>query len=132
MKGSGQEPRLTCHLSGDEKMLEAYLTKKDLYAVIAQSAFNNDYADNLEFAPSGAIVTVGDHQVISGDGQEYTLETEGNKLIIDYYMLVPTTKGDIQASLLEPGNEVITEENLYKIKSIETSNKKTIILFEEN
>ena len=32
-------------------MIDAYMKGQDLYAVIAQSAFDNNYEDNLEFYP---------------------------------------------------------------------------------
>ena len=40
---SAQEPRLTAFMSGDTNMLQAYKEGKDLYCVIAQSVFNNEY-----------------------------------------------------------------------------------------
>lgn len=46
---SAQEPRMLATFSQDKKMIEAYSQGKDLYAVIAQSAFHNEYRENLEF-----------------------------------------------------------------------------------
>lgn len=46
---SQQEPKITAHISLDENMLQVYEEGKDIYASIAQSIFQNDYEDNLEF-----------------------------------------------------------------------------------
>lgn len=46
---SQQEPKITAHISLDENMLQVYEEGKDIYASIAQSIFNNNYEDNLEF-----------------------------------------------------------------------------------
>ncbi|HUM44860.1 MAG TPA: DNA polymerase, partial [Fervidobacterium sp.] len=46
---SQQEPRITAHMSGDEKMINAYKQGKDLYAEIASIAFNQPYENCLEY-----------------------------------------------------------------------------------
>ena len=46
---SAQEPRVTAHLSRDEKMINAYLAGKDVYSEIAAIAFNKTYEECLEF-----------------------------------------------------------------------------------
>ena len=46
---SQQEPKLAAFLSQDKRMLETFKQGKDIYAVIAQSIFDNNYEDNLEF-----------------------------------------------------------------------------------
>ena len=46
---SAQEPRLTAHLSRDEKMVKAYQEGKDVYSEIASIAFNKTYEECLEF-----------------------------------------------------------------------------------
>lgn len=50
---SAQEPRLTAHMSGDKKMIEAYRAGKDLYAEIASIAFGVSYDQCLEKGPDG-------------------------------------------------------------------------------
>lgn len=47
-------------------MLKAYENKKDLYAVIAQSVYDNDYLDNLEFFPEGKEIIHEGKKVICG------------------------------------------------------------------
>lgn len=46
---SAQEPRLTAHLSHDEKMVQAYRDNKDVYSEIASISFNKTYEECLEF-----------------------------------------------------------------------------------
>lgn len=46
---SAQEPRVTAHLSRDEKMIKAYQEGKDVYSEIAAIAFNKTYEECLEF-----------------------------------------------------------------------------------
>ena len=46
---SAQEPRLTAHMSRDEKMVQAYKDGKDVYSEIAAIAFNKTYEECLEF-----------------------------------------------------------------------------------
>lgn len=49
------------------KMKEAYLNKKDLYAMIAMSAFDNRYEDNLEFWPEGTEIEIDGQKIICGN-----------------------------------------------------------------
>lgn len=46
---SAQEPRITAHLSHDEKMVQAYRDGKDVYSEIAAISFNKTYEECLEF-----------------------------------------------------------------------------------
>lgn len=64
---SAQEPRMTTYLSQDKNMLTAYNEGKDLYAMIARSAFNNNYEDNLEFWPEGTELEIDGKKVIAGN-----------------------------------------------------------------
>lgn len=48
---SQQEPKLTAYVSQDEKMIQAFKDKKDIYAIIASIAFGVPYEDCLEFHP---------------------------------------------------------------------------------
>lgn len=52
---SQQEPRLTAHMSRDEKLINAYKQGKDLYVEIASIAFHLPYEDCMEFRPDGTI-----------------------------------------------------------------------------
>lgn len=77
---SAQEPRMTaflCDQFKDEinpetgqpygnRSAEAYYEGKDLYAMIAQSAYNNNYEDNLEFWPEGTEIEIDGKKVICG------------------------------------------------------------------
>lgn len=50
---SAQEPRLTAHMSKDEKMINAYKQSKDLYVEIASIAYNMPYDECKEFREDG-------------------------------------------------------------------------------
>ena len=50
---SAQEPRLTAHMSQDEKMINAYKQGKDLYIEIASIAYNMPYDECKEFREDG-------------------------------------------------------------------------------
>lgn len=63
---SAQEPRLTAFVSQDQTMIDAYMKGQDLYAVIAQSAFNNNYEENLEFYPEGTVIEENGKQIVCG------------------------------------------------------------------
>ena len=58
------EPRLTAFVSQDQTMIDAYMKGQDLYAVIAQSAFDNNYEDNLEFYPEGTEIEENGKKII--------------------------------------------------------------------
>ena len=45
--------RLLAHYSGDEHMINAYKTGKDLYATMAAQVYGNDYWDNMEHLQDG-------------------------------------------------------------------------------
>ena len=63
---SAQEPRLTAFISQDQQMIEAYMKGRDLYAVIAQSAFHNNYEENLEFYPEGTVIEENGEKITCG------------------------------------------------------------------
>lgn len=50
---SAQEPRITAHMSKDEKMIKAYNDGKDLYVEIASLAFGLPYDECQEFRADG-------------------------------------------------------------------------------
>ena len=60
---SAQEPRMSCFLSSDPKMLEAYTHGKDLYAMIASSALGVKYDECLEFWPEFCSVEIDGKEV---------------------------------------------------------------------
>lgn len=51
---SQQEPRLLAAYSGDDRMINSYKEDKDLYAVMGQAVYHNNYEDNLEHYPDGS------------------------------------------------------------------------------
>lgn len=50
---SGQEVRVTAHISHDQKMIQAYKDNKDVYVEIASLAYNKPYEECLENRPDG-------------------------------------------------------------------------------
>ena len=57
---------MSCFLSSDPKMLEAYTHGKDLYAMIASSALGVPYDECLEFWPEGTELEIDGKKVIAG------------------------------------------------------------------
>lgn len=101
---------MTTFLSGDKTMYEAYNHGKDLYAMIAQSAYHNNYEDNLEFYVPGKVVDVDGKSVVSGSGKEFAIKTNDNDaIIVKYYELLETTDGDIAAKDLKIGDKIISD-----------------------
>ena len=56
---SQQEPRITAHMSRDEKLIDAYRQGKDLYVEIASIAFGLPYEDCMEYNADGTINPAG-------------------------------------------------------------------------
>lgn len=52
---SQQEPRILAHMSGDEQLIHAYTTGKDLYAHVGSLALKVPYEDCLEHYPDGSV-----------------------------------------------------------------------------
>lgn len=57
---------MTGFLSGEPKIRDAYESGKDLYAIIAQSAFHNEYWENLEFYPEGYEIEIDGKKIVCG------------------------------------------------------------------
>lgn len=103
---SAQEPRLTAFMSQDPEMLKAYAEGKDLYAVIAQAMFNNNYEDNLEFYQEGVVVDQGGQKTVSGSGKTTEIECDGSFEAPDYY-LIDTPAGKKALKALKPGDKFL-------------------------
>lgn len=56
---SQQEPMVTAHLSADQKMQEAFINGKDIYATIAALAFHKPYEECKEFREDGTVNPAG-------------------------------------------------------------------------
>lgn len=52
---SQQEPRITAYLCGDENMINAYKTGKDLYSTMASLVYHVPYEECKEFRPDGSV-----------------------------------------------------------------------------
>lgn len=125
---SAQQPRMTTFLSGQPVMYEAYNTGKDLYAMIAQSAFNNNYEDNLENYPEGYVVEIDGRQLVSGSGKQWQ-ETVEDTLTIKYYELLETATGDRAAQDFKVGDAILTDAEPLIIKSITREDNKITFTF---
>jgi len=101
---------MTAFLSQDPNMIKAYLEGKDLYAMIAQAAFNNRYEDNLEFYPEGTELEIDGEKVVSGSGKEFEVTTdENNNIKVKYYELLETPDGDKVAKDLQIGDTILSD-----------------------
>ena len=116
---SAQEPRMTGFLSEDPKIREAYTTGKDLYAIIAQSAFHNDYYDNLEFYREFSKVDIDGKTIIAGSEKEYEKETVDNALVVPKCYLIETDKGEVPVESLTVNDKVKADIGLLMIERIE-------------
>lgn len=113
-------------------MIQAYLDGKDLYAVIAQSMFNNEYHENLEFWPEWTEVELDGKILVSGSGKEktYTLDAT-DSFEVPYFYLLPTPSGDVEASLIQIGEKILTdtgELDVLQVEPIKKDGKKYIKL----
>lgn len=101
-------------------MIRAYKEGKDLYAVIAQGMYNNDYYENTEFYKEGTEVEIDGRITVAGSGKESLLETDdSNSITVPYYYLVNTPNGDKQADQLKPGDLIKSDIGNLTISKIE-------------
>ena len=75
---SGQEVRVTAHLSNDKKMIKAYQDNKDVYSEIAALAFNTTYEECCEFRPDGTA---------NPDGKKR--RGESKKIVLGKHIIAP-------------------------------------------
>lgn len=91
-------------------MIDAYMKGQDLYAVIAQSAFDNEYWENLEFYPEFTEITDGGKTVVAGTEKESTVSTNGTNFIeVPWCYLVQTANGEKQISQLQLSDKIISD-----------------------
>lgn len=101
---------MSCFLSNEPVMYEAYTTGKDLYAMIAQSAFDNNYEDNLEFWVPGTELEIDGKKIVSGSGKETLVKTDSDDSIsIKYYEILETTNGDKTAKDIAVNDIVLSD-----------------------
>jgi hypothetical protein len=115
-------------------MIQAYLDGKDLYAVIAQSMFNNEYWENLEFYPEGTEIELDGKKIICGKkthlhkaGKERRSAAKTMLLAILYGMS-PATAGARMGKTAEEGQELM--DNFFaqfpKVKDLMDASKKCL------
>jgi len=105
-------------MSQDPEMKKVYFEGKDLYARIAQSAFNNDYADNLEFYPEGTELEIDGKKVIAGKKTHKNPEGKSRRsvgktlLLAANYGMGPKTAGEKMGKSAKEGGELL--ESFFK------------------
>lgn len=90
---SAQEPRLTAHLSKDEKMVKAYQEGKDVYSEIASIAFNKTYEECLEFVideNGKKVLDENGEPITNVDGKARRGQAKQIVLGINYGMSIPS------------------------------------------
>ena len=104
-------------------MYEAYKEGKDLYAMIAQSAYHNDYFDNLEFYKEFTKVEVDGKETIAGTGKTKDMKTdEDNSIIVPACYLLPLSENeDIPANQLKEGMKILSDQGMLTVSRISSA-----------
>lgn len=111
-------------------MYQAYNEGKDLYAMIAQSAFDNEYWENLEFYPAGTEVELDGKQTVSGSGKEWEEKLDDqNKVTVNYYELLETVDGDKAAETIQIGEKILSDTGELTVINKEQDNDKITFTF---
>lgn len=115
-------------------MRQAYYDGKDLYAVIAQSMFNNEYWENLEFYPEGTEIELDGRKVICGKkthlhkaGKERRSAAKTMLLAILYGMS-PATAGARMGKTAEEGQQLMDNffEQFKEVKKLIEASKEML------
>lgn len=89
---SQQEPRITAHLCGDENMINAYKTGKDLYSTMASLVYHVPYEECREFREDGSV---------NKEGKKRRSHVKAIFLGICYGKGVPSIARDLQLTIDE-------------------------------
>ena len=96
----------------NNKSRVAYDKGLDLYAMIAQSAYNNDYWDNMEFNKEFTKIKIDGADVVCGSGKEMTKElNDDNTILLPTCYAVYTSSGYIDISDLAVGQKIINSQS---------------------
>lgn len=87
---SGQEPRVTAHLSQDHKMIQAFRDGKDVYSEIAALSFNTTYEECCETYPNGDDYPEGAAR-----------RSEAKRIVLGEHIIAPI-RGDMYRKVCEP------------------------------
>lgn len=111
---------MSAFLSQDKKMYQAYNEGRDLYAMIAQSAYHNDYFDNLEFYKEFTKIEVDGKETIAGSGKTKDMKTdEDNSIVVPACYLLPLSENeDIPANQLKEGMKILSDQGLLTVSQI--------------
>lgn len=107
-------------------MIQAYKDGKDLYSVIAQLMYHNNYEDNLEYFKEFSKITSDNKTIIAGTEEEHKCYVDENKNYFDtpYCYLLPTPNGNVEASKCKVNDTLISDEGKVRIINIENIDKK--------
>lgn len=100
-------------MSQDPAMIKAYMEGKDLYAVIAQSMYNNKYEDNLEFYPEGTELELDGKKIICGKKTHTNAEGKARRssaktmLLAILYGMSASTAGKRMGKTAKEGQELM-------------------------
>lgn len=117
-----QEPKLAAYISQDKRLKDSYKEGKDIYAVIAQSAYNNKYEDNLEFFPGT--------ETLNKEGKKRR-KTGKQVVLASLYGMGPATAAKKMEVSVERAREILDSffRDFYKLDAaIKTSQKKCRLL----
>lgn len=104
------DPRMSCFLSSDPKMLEAYTHGKDLYAMIAASALGVSYDECLEFWPEFCTIEIDGKEVVSGSGKELDVKITNSEIILPAcYLIQLTNNEEVSIENISIGDKVISD-----------------------
>lgn len=112
----------------NNKSRVAYDKGLDLYAMIAQSAYNNDYWDNMEFNKEFTKIKIDGADVVCGNGKEMSKElSEDNTILLPTCYAINTTIGYINISELSVGQKIInSQQEVLEVIKIETASQQEI------
>lgn len=92
---SQQEPRILAHVSGDEHLIDAYRSGKDLYAQMASLVFHKRYEECLEHLPDGSL---------NKEGKKLRGRMKAIVLGVMYSKEAPSIAEDLKISIDEAKN----------------------------
>lgn len=124
---SSQEPKITAFVSQDEEMIKAFVEKKDIYAIIAQSAYGNRYEDNLEWYPAGTVLKdENGNEYICGEKTKINEKGKKNRKVGKTIFLA-ITYGMGASSLAE----IIKQDNESRDEALYRANQMLVKVFEK-
>ena len=100
--------RVMAALSCCKQMVDTYKEGKDVYVLIAQQIFHNNYEDNLEFYPEGTVIEVEGKKIVCGKGTNVNIEGKKRRSVAKMVALA-TNYGMGAKTLSERINTTVEE-----------------------